>query len=129
MDLKLDLLTGDLDLSSGGLSTVSGGRQRQQQLKLGLGINLGEWFANTSEGLPYINTSESSLSENIQYMLGSKVPNQSRFIQKTIDDYIDSKSWVLSLESEFNFDRSSREFTYTYKVITEDGTEFTDSIS
>jgi len=128
MDFKLDLTTGDLDLTNG-LSTVSGGSQRQQQLKLGLGINLGEWFADIDFGIPYINTGEDFTEETQVWLLSDSIPNKENYIKQVLDEFIESKDWVIALTSSYKFDRATRKYTYNYKVTTEEGEEFTDTIA
>lgn len=126
MDFLIDNNTGDLDIS-GGLKTVSGGKQRQQQLRIGMTINLGEWFIDINEGVPYINTGEGGLSGSISWLLSDNIPNKENYIKDTLDNYIKSKDWVTELVSSgYTFDRSNREYTYNYTVKTEEGDEFTD---
>lgn len=126
MDFKLDLLTGDLDITNG-LSLVSGGRQRQQQLKLGLSVNLGECFYDTSFGVPYINTNEGN--DDVLWLLSDSIPNKDRYIKEVLDEFILSQPWVITLESSYTFNRQQRVYLYSYKVVTEDGDEFTDDIN
>lgn len=126
MDFLIDNNTGDLDIS-GGLVTVSGGKQRQQQLRIGMTINLGEWFIDINEGIPYINTGEGGLSGSISWLLSDTIPNKENYIKDTLDTYIKSKDWVTELiSSGYTFDRANREYIYNYTVKTEEGDEFTD---
>lgn len=129
MDFLIDKTTGDLDVT-GGLKTVSGGKQRQQQLKIGMTINQGEWFLDINEGIPYINTGEEGLSDAIAWLLSDTIPNKEEYIKDTLDQYIKDKEWVTSLiSSSFLMNRASREYTYYYTVETEEGDEFTDTIT
>lgn len=129
MDFLLDNTTGDLDISNG-IQLVSGGKQRQQQLRIGMTINQGEWFIDINEGIPYINTGESGLDSSISWLLSDDIPNKEAYIKDTLDEYIKSKPWVTSLiESSFILDKANREFTYYYTVETEEGDEFTDTIT
>lgn len=128
MDFKIDKTTGDLDISNG-LSVVSGGNQRQQQLRIGLTVNLGEWFVNINEGVPYINTGEEGLSSAISWLLSDTIPNQDQYIKGTLDQYIKDKPWVTELvSSKFTLNKQERTYQYIYTVETEDGSEFTDSL-
>lgn len=52
--LALDPLTGDLARSRGRLTLVDGVAAVRQKLDLRLSIWLGEWFADTSVGIPYL---------------------------------------------------------------------------
>lgn len=51
--LALDPTTGDL-LTSGGLSLVEGAAAVAQRLRGRLGLGQGEWFADTSLGVPWV---------------------------------------------------------------------------
>lgn len=53
MDLKLDS-NGDLDLTNGELSLVSGGERMAQQIRIRLRIFLGEWFLDQRQGMPWL---------------------------------------------------------------------------
>jgi hypothetical protein len=52
-DLKLDPVTHDLDISSGGIELVSGVDAIVQRLRIRYQFFLGEWFLDTREGIPY----------------------------------------------------------------------------
>lgn len=120
-DLRLDTLTGDLDISSGGLSLIRGVEQSAQNLRTALTINLGEWFVDVLSGIPYINTRDPSIPKNTRYILGDKFPGQENYIKKRLDRYIRDLSYISSVSSTTNFDRSSREFSYKYKATTNQG--------
>lgn len=51
--IKLNLLTGDVDLTNGKMSFVEGVDAIRQKLLVGLRLFLGEWFLDTRAGLPY----------------------------------------------------------------------------
>jgi len=54
-DLKIDIATSDLELSTGlDLSVVEEDEQIQQNLAIRLRFFFGEWFLNTKVGIPYI---------------------------------------------------------------------------
>lgn len=52
-DIKLDLTTGDIDLTGGALSIVSGAEAVTQELYIRFRFFKGEWFLNREEGVPY----------------------------------------------------------------------------
>jgi hypothetical protein len=52
-DLRLDPTTGDLDLSGGSLSLVSGTDAIAQAIRIRLTFFLGEWFLDTDAGVKY----------------------------------------------------------------------------
>lgn len=52
MDLKLDI-NGDLDLTGGSASLVTGADRIAQQLKIRLRVFKGEWHLDTRQGMPY----------------------------------------------------------------------------
>lgn len=55
MDLKLNNLSNDLEISNGDLVTVTGGDEAGQRIKDRLLTFRGEWFLNLSYGVDYIN--------------------------------------------------------------------------
>lgn len=63
-DMKLDPITGDLVLENGDLVFVSGVDSIAQDIKLALGLCLGEWFLDETVGVPYF-----------QKILGQKIPD------------------------------------------------------
>ena len=52
-DLKLDILTNDLDVSGNDLELVDGVDAIAQNLRIRYRFFLGEWFLDTREGIPY----------------------------------------------------------------------------
>jgi hypothetical protein len=53
-DLKLDPVTGDLELSTGDLQIVEGSDAIAQHIRIRLRTLLGEWFLDDRIGVPYI---------------------------------------------------------------------------
>lgn len=53
MDLKLDS-TGDLDMTNGELSLVSGAYAMAQQIRIRLRMLLGEWHLDQRQGMPWL---------------------------------------------------------------------------
>lgn len=54
-DLLLDA-DGDLDITAGALSLVTGADAIAQQIRIALRLFKGEWFLSPSEGMPYYET-------------------------------------------------------------------------
>lgn len=123
-DIKLNPNTGDL-IIDGGMQLVEGQEEGRQRLQQALSINLGEWFADITAGLPWLENAEEDLPSSIRYMLGMKSANLGEFVSRTITDYIKQQNYVSSVEATFDFNRSTRQFTYNAKIVGIDGVEFT----
>lgn len=121
MDFLLDPLTGDLDFgvdNSLGLQLTPDYRtEAEQRLAQALSLNITEWFADITAGLPYIYNPEETLEENLRYFLGDKSPNAAQFVRSTLDKYILDLPFITSLKSDYQFNVSSRVFTYTYSAV------------
>lgn len=52
-DIRLDPVTGDIDVSTGDLLLTSGTEAIAQNLRIRLRMFLGEWFLDTRQGIPY----------------------------------------------------------------------------
>jgi hypothetical protein len=120
-DFLLSTLTGDLDFgenNSLGLQLTPDYRtEAEQRLTQALSLNLTEWFADITKGLPYIFNPNENLETNIRYFLGDKSPNAAQFVKATLDKYILDLPFITSLKSSYNFEDSGREFIYTYSVV------------
>lgn len=123
-DIKLDPETGDL-LVEGGMQLVTDQEEGRQRLQQALSINLGEWFADITQGLPWIKNNEENLPSSLRYMLGSKSADLSDFITRTLTDYIKQQDFVSQVTATADFDRSARTYTYNASVVGIDGVEFT----
>jgi hypothetical protein len=64
MDVKLDTVSGDIDLSTGDVMLVDGADAIIQHLHIRLRFFLGEWFLDTRLGVPYF-----------QKLLGHRIDN------------------------------------------------------
>jgi len=128
MDFLLSTLTGDLDFgvdNADGLQLTPDYRTEvEQRLAQALSLNLTEWFADITKGLPYIYNPKESLESNLRYFLGDKSPNAGQFVSSSLDKYIVELPFISSLKSSYKFNESSRVFTYTYSVIA-NGVEIT----
>ena len=120
MDFKLDPLTGDLSID-GGMSLVTGAEQLQQQIKVGLTLNLGEFFTHENYGLPWLrDENDTSGTEEIQYFLGDS-ETTIQYIVSEIDDYILSFDRVTDVTSSFSFNSTSRQLIYKPEISGQDG--------
>jgi hypothetical protein len=107
---KLDA-DGDLDVTNGRMSLVSGREAIRQKLQLGLRTFLGEWFLDVRTGLPYY---QSILVKN---------PN-SQSIQNFFKKAILSCDGVVSVDSiSTDFDKTTRHMTISFTAKIDDGTE------
>ncbi|AHK11572.1 hypothetical protein S140_165 [Shewanella sp. phage 1/40] len=121
MDFLISDLTGDLDLgddnSSGLQLCPTYTREAEQRLFQALNLNLTEWFADITKGIPYIKNPNEEMSESIRYILGDKNPNAAQFAAKVLDAYITSLPFVDSFTSSYTYDAEKREFKYTPLVV------------
>ena len=123
-DLKRNPLTGDIDVA-GGLSLVTGRDETAQRISLALGLNLGEWFADISKGLPWIRNNQEDFSESIRFMLGDKLPDADRFVAGTLDSYLRKQSFIKSVTSTYELNPRTRVFTYSANITGIDGVVIT----
>jgi hypothetical protein len=121
MDFLLSTLTGDLDFgidNADGLQLTPDYRtEAEQRLAQALSLNLTEWFADITKGLPYIYNPNESLEDNLRYFLGDKSPNAAQFVSASLDKYIVELPFISSLKSSYNFSESSRVFTYNFSAV------------
>lgn len=116
MDLALTA-TGDLDVVDG-MSLVTGTSELQQNLTVGLTINLNEFFTHQNYGLPWLR--EEGNTDSIQYFLGDSETTV-QYIISEIENYIESIEKVGSVSSNYSFNKSQRELSYTPKIVSVDG--------
>lgn len=112
---------GDLKVDGGMELVTDYALEAKQRLAQGLEINYGEWFADITAGLPYIENPNEDLPTNIRYFLGDKFPDSAAFITNTYDDYIKSLPFILKLESSYTFDRQTRVYRYIPIATLKDG--------
>ena len=99
--LALDLTTGDLAISAGRLQLVNDTDAVRQKLQMRLRLWAGEWFADTSVGIPFAS------------ILGQKASQL--FAETTLRRAITTCPGVAALES-FNFSVVNRHATVTFRV-------------
>ena len=109
MDFGLDTRTGDL-ITDGGLTLVDGAEELAQRLKVGLTINLSEFFTHQNYGLPWLKPINSD-ENDLQYFLGDSATTVS-YVVNSIDEWIGEIDQVVSNYSEYSFDNKTRTLTY-----------------
>jgi len=116
-DFKLDPITGDLDISNS-ISLVEGEEEMRQRINLALSLNLSEWFADVTKGLPWFeNPNEPNLPKTLRYMLGGKAADNASFISQTVTDYLEQQPYIISVTPDYTFDENKRTFTYNPVII------------
>jgi hypothetical protein len=106
IDIKLDTTTHDLDLSTLDLQFVDGLDYIAQKLKIRLWFLLGEWFLDTTEGVPYF--------EEILV----KTPDISKIETILKSTILETDGVTEMLIFNTTFDRALRKFTVTFTVNT-----------
>jgi hypothetical protein len=107
-DLYIDPITNDLVIAGLNARITTDSEATAQRLKVGLQIFLGEWFLDTSFGIPYY---QSVLVKNPDLNLVGAV----------IKKYILSVPFVVAITSfSLNFDQSKRSLTVNYTVTDSD---------
>jgi len=104
VDLGLDPLTGDLSIIDNDLVLVNTSEQMVQNLKIRLRFFLGEWFLDTTQGLPLY---ESILVKN------PNLPDIDNIIKAEI---IDTEDITEILEYNSDYDKVARTYTISFKV-------------
>jgi len=109
-DLVIDPTTGDLQILNGDLSLTSGIDGIAQNIRIRLNFFLGEWFLDTSQGMPYF--------QNVLV----KQPN-SQAIRAIFRKAILTTPGVLSVTNlELDLDNSLRKLSVSFQAETTDGT-------
>lgn len=107
--LALDPTTGDLRITAGRLALVEGAEAVAQRLRGRLGLGRGEWFADTSAGVPWV-----------QSILGQR--GTAALAEAILRAAITSCPGVALLEAfTLALDPSTRDATATFRVRTTDG--------
>jgi len=109
-DLRLDTVTHDLKIENFDLSIVSGTDVISQRLKIRLEFFRGEWFLDTTVGVPFY---EDILVKN------PDIPNIETILKAEI---LDTPGVVELLAFESSFDAQARKLTVTFTVSTDYGT-------
>lgn len=115
-DLKLNVLTGDIDLNNGYLSLITGADEKLQRIVLGLSINLGEFFTHTNHGLPWIYDETFDTDYEYRYMLTDQGGDTEYFIKNTLDKYLERLDFVEKVNSTYSFNPNTRVYNYKYSI-------------
>ncbi len=108
-DIKIDSETGDLAVEGNELVLIAGADEVEQRLRRRLAMFRGEWFLNTTRGVPY----------RTEIFVKGVSPER---IAASIKREILTTSGVLALlEYDQAFDSAQRKLTVTFKVQATDG--------
>ena len=108
-DLAENIATGDLLLNNNDLMVIDNAERVAQQILITLRFWLGEWFLDTTQGVPYL-----------EYIL-VKNPNENH-IRQILTEAILSVEGVNTVDNmELDFDVRNRKMAVTYTVTTDYG--------
>lgn len=108
-DIAMNINTNDLVLQDGDLMLIDDAERVAQQILISLRFWYGEWFLNTSEGVPYL-----------EYIL-IKNPNIAH-VRQVLTEAIEQVEGVQSVDSmTIDFDRQWRRLAVDYAVTTSYG--------
>ncbi len=108
-DLAMDMSSGDLALHGRDLVLVDNAERIAQQIVITLKFWLGEWFLDTTEGVPYL-----------EYIL-VKNPNMAH-IRQIFLEALEQIEGITSVDSlELELDAENRQLYVTYAVTTNYG--------
>ena len=108
-DIAMNINNNDLILQDGDLLLIDNAERCAQQILISLQFWYGEWFLNTSEGVPYL-----------EYIL-IKNPNIAH-VRQVLTEAIEQVEGVQSVDSmTIDFDRQGRRLAVDYAVTTNYG--------
>lgn len=108
-DIAMNVNTNDLIVKDGDLMLIDNAERVAQQILITLRFWYGEWFLNTTEGVPYL-----------EYIL-VKNPNLAH-VRQVLTEAIESVPGVVSLDSmDFEYDRQGRTLAVDYSATTDYG--------
>lgn len=109
VDLAMDINTNDLVLRDGDLMIIDNAERVAQQILISLRFWYGEWFLNTTEGVPYL-----------EYIL-VKNPNIAH-VRQVLTEQIEAVPGVQSVDSmSIDFDQQGRTLAVDYAATTDYG--------
>jgi hypothetical protein len=108
-DIAMNINTNDLVLQDGDLMLIDDAERVAQQILISLRFWYGEWFLNTSDGVPYL-----------EYIL-IKNPNIAH-VRQVLTEAIEQVEGVQSVDNmTIDFDRQGRRLAVDYAVTTNYG--------
>ena len=108
-DIAADINTSDIVLQNGDILMIDNAERVAQQIQITLRFWLGEWFLNTTDGVPYL-----------EYIL-VKQPNMAH-IRQIITEQIQSVEGVKAVtDMELTFDQRERNLLVEYTADTDYG--------
>lgn len=108
-DIAMDINTNDIVLQDGDIMMIDDAARIAQQILITLRFWLGEWFLNTTEGVPYL-----------EYIL-VKQPNMAH-IRQILTEQIQSVEGVKAVTNmELTFDQRERHLLVEYTADTDYG--------
>jgi hypothetical protein len=108
-DIAMNVNSNDLVVKDGDLMLIDNAERVAQQILITLRFWYGEWFLNTTEGVPYL-----------EYIL-VKNPNLAH-VRQVLTEAIGSVPGVVSLDSmDFEYDRQGRTLAVDYSATTDYG--------
>ena len=108
-DIAADINTSDIVLQNGDIMMIDNAERVAQQILITLRFWLGEWFLNTTEGVPYL-----------EYIL-VKQPNMAH-IRQILTEQIQSVEGVKAVTNmELTFDQRERHLLVEYTADTDYG--------
>ena len=110
MTTLLQTATGDLDITNGRLSLVTGLQEKAQKINNRLGLFRGEWFIDQRIGTLWW-----------ERILGIKNPDLF-LVKRVLRNAILSVPGILDIEEE-EISFTGRQFTYSYVAIDDEGTQ------
>ncbi len=108
-DLAMNTASGDLVVKDGDLMIVDNAERVAQQILITLRFWLGEWFLNTTDGVPYF-----------EYIL-VKNPNEAHIKQIFREKIMNVKGVSKVNSIDLNLDRINRRLSVEYEATTEYG--------
>ena len=108
-DIAADINTSDIVLQNGDILMIDNAERVAQQIQITLRFWLGEWFLNTTDGVPYL-----------EYIL-VKQPNMAH-IRQILTEQIQSVEGVKAVtDMELTFDHRERSLLVEYTADTDYG--------
>ena len=108
-DIAADINTSDIVLQNGDILMIDNAERVAQQIQITLRFWLGEWFLNTTDGVPYL-----------EYIL-VKQPNMAH-IRQILTEQIQSVEGVKAVTNmELTFDQRERHLLVEYTADTDYG--------